>query len=286
MFQTSRPALILIGTLLALGFAWNALFSAQAWPAAASETAWRTLETGLDLGSFGGPEAGNPLRVLRIDPAHFDFKLLNASHSEAGKPLSAREWVRRHGLVAAINASMYQADHMTSVSLMQTRDHVNNTWFSRDKALLAFDPLSASMPPVQILDRDCQNVPKLRDQYQTLIQSIRMISCDGKNVWAQQPQKKWSAAAIGQDASGRVLFIHSRSLVTTHDLIEHLLGLPLDLKRAMYVEGGPESQLYIKGADEEWEFVGNFNYNEPGDAGNTIGWPVPNVVGIVRHSGP
>jgi len=136
---------------------------------------------------------------------------------------------------------------------------------------------------VQILDRDCQDVPKLRGQYATLIQSIRMISCEGANVWSQQPHRKWSAAAIGQDRQHRILFIHSRARLTVHDLIDHLLALPLDLKRAMYVEGGPESQLYVRSGGREWEFVGNFNHSDSRETGNTIGWPVPNVVGIVPH---
>lgn len=177
---------------------------------------------------------------------------------------------------------MYQKDHLTSVSLMQTGDHINNSWFSKDKAMLAFHPVSPSLQPVQILDRDCQDLPKLRTQYQTLVQSIRMISCDGKNVWSPS-KRKWSMSAIGQDKEGHVLFIHVRSAMSTHDLINHLLKLPLHLKRAMYTEGGPEAQMFIQAGEQQHHFIGNFNHHSGKGMGNTIAWPIPNVIGIQRR---
>ncbi|NIP99735.1 MAG: phosphodiester glycosidase family protein [Nitrospinaceae bacterium] len=249
------------------------------------QSPWLLLEPGLEFGTFSPPkksEVGDSLiRVLRIDPRQFKFSLLNASASPGGKRLSAREWVRRNGMVAAINASMYQADNKTSVSLMKTRGHVNNSWFSKDRSLLAFDPTEPQLPAVQILDRDCQNVPRLRKRYQTLIQSIRMISCNGKNVWSQQ-KKKWSTAAIGMDRFGFILFIHVRSPFSTHDLIANLLKLPLNLKRAMYVEGGSEAQLYIRSGKREMEFVGSYSTGSNETDANNLAWPIPNVVAISR----
>lgn len=249
---------------------------------------WQNIEPGLELATFPAPGKSMPasarsVRILRIDPVRFQFRLLNASSFKGGKPLSARQWSLHHSLVATINASMYQRDHMTSVSYMKTGKHTNNTWFSKDKALLAFDPDSKKLPPVQILDRDCQDVKRLRKEYRSLVQSIRMVSCDRKNVWAQQPRKKWSVAAIGEDRKGRILFIHSRVPTSVHDLIEYLLSLkPVQLKRAMYVEGGPEAQLFVNAGEKPLEFVGTFKNSRPDSAGNTIGWPIPNVIGIVR----
>jgi len=67
------------------------------------------------------------IRVLRIDPQQFELRLMNASAIEQGRALSAKEWCRRYGLVAAMNASMYQQDYKTSVSLMRTRSPLS-TW--------------------------------------------------------------------------------------------------------------------------------------------------------------
>lgn len=248
---------------------------------------WRQLESGLELGSFIASQKSHlgdsVIRVLRIDLKYFEFRLLNASARSQGQRKSAREWVNENGLIAGINASMYQKDNLTSVSYMKAGDHVNSSWFSKDRAFLAFDPRDKAFPSVKIFDRDCENFDEVREQYGSLIQSIRMVSCNGENVWVQR-EKKWSAAAIGMDAKGRMLFIHVRSPYSTHDFIEILLGLPIDLKRAMYVEGGKDAQLYINTDKYEFEFVGNYARGVDNTESNTFAWPVPNVVGITRVS--
>jgi phosphodiester glycosidase len=246
---------------------------------------WVLLEPGLEFGAFVSPDKSpvgdNLIRILKIDPKRFQFRLLNASASPGNKRLSARKWARKNGLVAAINASMYQADKLTSVSLMKTFGHVNNNWYSKDRSLLVFDPKKKSLPQSQILDRDCQSVDQLRTLYHTLIQSIRMISCDGRNVWEQQ-NKKWSTAAIGMNQLGDILFIHVRSPFSTHDLIDNLLKLPIQLKRAMYVEGGSEAQMFIHSGKTEMEFVGSYSTGATETDANALAWPIPNVVGITR----
>jgi hypothetical protein len=253
---------------------------------ASSGTVWLKLEEGLDLGIFPSPvpsEIGDSkIRVLRIDPERFQFLLLNATAPGQGQPFTAKEWCQRNGLVAAINASMYQEDHRTSVSLMRTRTHVNNDNLSKDNSILAFDREDPDVPCVKIIDKECEDLNAWRKNYGTLVQSIRMISCRGKNVWTQQP-KKWSTAAIGTDLQERVLLIHVASPYSTHDLIEILMDLPLQLDRAMYVEGGPEAQLYVRSGDREYEYVGCYETGFVEIDLNYYAWPIPNVVGIARR---
>jgi hypothetical protein len=244
---------------------------------------WHRLADGLEKAIFVAPiasEAGTSLiHIFRIDPAFFEFKLLNASAQEDGQPLTAKQWCQQHGLVAAINASMYQTDYRSSVSLMRTRGHINNPRLSKDMAVLAFDRRNSRVPPVKIIDRQCDDFLDLKKHYHTLVQSIRMISCTGQNVWRQQPQK-WSTAAIGTDSDDRVLFIHVPSLYSTHDLINILLSLPLQISRAMYVEGGPEAQLYVRVGESEFEYTGS--HFSP-DGKSFLSRPIPNVIGIVER---
>jgi hypothetical protein len=222
------------------------------------------------------------IRVLRIDPERFDLRLLNASAREDGRLRTAREWAREHELVAAINASMFQTDYRSSVSLMINRGHVNNPRVSKDNTVLAFDRREADVPRAQIIDRTCQDFDALRESYRVLVQSIRMVSCRGRNVWADQPQK-WSIAAIGTDVSGHVLFIHCRSPYSVHDLIEMLLDLPLSLRNTMYVEGGREAQLYVRAPDGEIELYGSVEMGFLDADANRVAWPIPNAIGVVRR---
>ncbi len=251
-----------------------------------SVNVWQQLEPGLELGIFLAPqrsENGDSLiRVLRVDPRYFELQMLNASASEQHGLYTAKEWCQHYDLVAAINSSMYQKDYRTSVSLMRTKDHVNNPRLSKDKAILAFDRKSPNVPHVKIIDRQCENVHEWKEQYWSLVQSIRMISCKGRNVWSQQPQK-WSTALIAIDRTGKVLFIHVRSHYSTHDLINILLQLPLHISRAMYTEGGREAQLYIRSNEQEYEFIGTYN---GGLGSKKNARPIPNAVGIVRRKPP
>lgn len=250
-------------------------------PAAAG---WQTLETGLELGFLVSPDAApggdGVVRVLRIDPGRFELRLLSASGLD-GRARTARQWCADEGLVAALNASMYQGDYLTSVSLMRTRTHTNNARLTRHRAVLAFDSLDPETPPVKIIDLECEDFGDWEDRYGSFVQSIRMLSCNGENVWAQQ-SRKWSTAAVGIDGDERLLFVHVRSPFSTHDLIDRLIELPLGLKALMYAEGGPEAQLYVHASDREYEFVGSFEnaFSEADD--NHRAWPVPNVLGVVR----
>ena len=244
---------------------------------------WQKLAVGLEIGIFDSPQPAeigdSKIRILRIDPGRYELKLLNASVSKKGRSLSVRQWCRQNGLVAAVNASMFQADYKTSVSLMRTRTHVNNPRLSKDMAILAFDRLSDGVPEIKIIDRQCEDFKIWKNKYGTLIQSIRMISCKGKNVWRQQPQK-WSTVAIGIDKADRVLFIHVGSPYSTHDLINILKKLPIDIARAMYTEGGPQAQLYIKTGEHEYEFTGHSEIDFSNNANSLFSWPIPNAVGI------
>lgn len=255
-------------------------------PETNQKSGWQQLDKGLDLGIFLAPQAaagGDSLvRVLRIDPKYYQLRLLNASRVENGVPLTPKQWCRQNGLVAAINPSMYQTDYKTSVSLMRTKVHTNSARLSKDMTILAFDRQSANVPRVKMIDRQCEDFQSWKQKYGALVQSIRMISCTGKNVWKPQA-RRWSTSAIGVDQQDKVLFIHVRALYSTHDLINILKKLPLNISRAMYTEGGPQAQLYINSDGKEWEFTGSYETNSNEANEGSISWPLPNVLGISKR---
>jgi hypothetical protein len=245
---------------------------------------WQALEPGLDLARLEGPPGGSGdgvVTVVRIDPARFELRLLNASAPGQGAAHSARDWAARAGAAVVVNAAMYQEDLRTSVSLMRARGHVNQRRVSKDRAVLAFDPLAGDLPPVRIIDRDCEDLDALGPRYGTLVQSIRLVSCERKNVWVPA-ERRTSAAIVGLDGAGRVLFVHARTAWPISTLADALIAAPIDLRRAMYVEGGPEAQLFVDAGGRELELVGAFE-RVPRVAQNGEGWPIPNVLAAVRR---
>jgi hypothetical protein len=252
---------------------------------AAETIAWQSLEPGLQYAEVVSPiraaDGDSIIRLLRVDPTHFALQLLNASASQDGARHTAHEWAHDNGLQAAINASLYQTDYRTSIALMRTQTHVNNPRLSKHNAVLLFDRLDGSVPPLQLLDRTCGDLASTQRHYGSAVQSIRMISCHRTNVWGQA-DRTWSSAAVGVDGQGRFLLIHMRAPLSTHDLADALLALPLDLHETMYVEGGPEAQLYVNAGGREIEVVGSHGSTFSAIE-NDAALPIPNVIGIKRR---
>lgn len=242
---------------------------------------WTPLAPGLELMEVVSPTPStigdSTVRVVRVDPERWELDLKMAMQEEHG-PLSAPQWAERHDLAVVINASMFEPSGR-STFFMVDGDVENNATLRSDKDLLAFGAVAAGTPPVAIIDRGCDDFAVERKKYTTFVQSIRMLSCDGRNVWTQSP-RSWSHAVIGVDTSGRVLLIHARSPWSTHDFIEILRALPLDLARLQYAEGGPEASLAVHVGGHEHSWVGSYETGFLESDANTRAWSLPSVIGV------
>ena len=248
---------------------------------------WQKLESGLYIGTFDPDKKSKiyheKIVILKMDPKVLSLKLLSAS--ERGRKLrTAKQWCTEFGLLAAINASMYQSsDFLRSTGYMRNYDHVNNAHIHKDYgALLLFNPIETSLPEVQMVDRRAQkNWKSLMQKYHSVVQNYRMISNGSKADWPKRIVMH-RIAAIGMDREDHVLFILSRALYSTHDFINVLLSLQIDIKSAMYVEGGPEATLYLnldRSRTQSAEDLGRNLSQHIDESPSTL----PNVVGIVRR---
>ena len=250
--------------------------------------AWEIIEPGIQLKTFNltldPAEEQHEINILRIDPAHYDFRLIAADRQQQ-RTATLKEWSGQEGLTGAINASMYREDRQQSTGYMKTGGHLNNGYINpRFGAFLVFDPKNPSLPQIQIVDRSYQDWKYLIGQYDTVIQNFRLISIKQENLWPRT-DKKHSIAAVGMDKQGRVLFMHSQVPMSIHDFNTAILGLPIDIFNAMYVEGGPEAAMYLKTATREHSWQGRHEHLLL-ETFNQKLWPVPNVIGIVpKHHG-
>ena len=260
------------------------LWMCPPWCIPADRGLWKRVDEGLFVGEFDPPQkqAGreSKITVVKIDPKSYSFKLLCAS--ELGKlRRPPKAWCQDYNLISAINAGMYQKDGITNVGYMKNFDHLNNPRIANTyKAVLAFNRVESAIPPIRIIDLGCEDFQTLRDRYQTLIQGIRMISCQQENVWSQQ-DKAFGMAVLGIDKGGNVLFILSEAPHSGYDFINILLSLPLSIYNAMYLEGGREANLYFSAKNLQFERMGRHATDSEGDK-IAIAWPVPNVIGIVK----
>lgn len=259
------------------------------WPsssATAEENApWHRIDRGMEIAEFPIPRRYPPddarITVLRIDPDECSFVLLSASE-EDNERKTISQWAKEHQLLAAINAGMFLPDGITSVGYMKNFKHVNNAHVSRHNAVLAFNPTNSDLPDIQIIDRECQDFSTLKRQYQTMIQSIRMISCKRENVWKQQ-DSRWNTAAVALDEDGNVLFLFSPPSISVHDFADMLLELPIAVSVTMYMEGGPQASFFVSSGDFHLEKHGHLDTGFEGELGLQVAFPIPNVVGVVRR---
>ncbi|MDP3758343.1 MAG: phosphodiester glycosidase family protein, partial [Candidatus Daviesbacteria bacterium] len=204
---------------------------------------WKKIAKGLsftEIDSKIKSEIGDSkLTVLKINPEYYKFNLIS-SKERGEENKTAKEWAKTNGLVAVINAGMYQDDYKTNTGFMKNYDFINNGKLNEKDyhAVVAFNKKDETVPDFQIIDLKCQNWDELKKKYNSFTQGIRMIDCNQKNRWSQQ-NKKWSMSAIGTDKQGNCLFMFARSPYSVHDFNNLLLKSPLDIYNVMYLEGGP-----------------------------------------------
>jgi hypothetical protein len=219
------------------------------------------------------------LTLVRVDPKRHRFVVLTALAD--GGARKAPAWVEDFRIAGAINASMFHADQR-SIGLLVDADTVNN---GRDNPKLggffAFDPVDASSPPVVFAGRSCAgfDLAELRKRYRAVVQNYRMLDCDGSPLrWADP--KQFSAAAIGLDRDGHVVFIHSRKPHVMTRLNELVADPALGIVAAHYVEGGPEASLFVDIGEHSVSEVGSFETGFFESDENLGFWDIPNVIGF------
>jgi hypothetical protein len=247
--------------------------------------AWQSLAPGMELGKFSAnrPSRSGDSRItiLRIDPNHWSLEFIGLSLDDGSSSRTARQWSKAHRLTAAINAGMFGTDYRTHIGYLRFRNHVNNDNVNAYQSVAAFDPRRDGLPRFRIFDLDEPGVSmqSILQDYASAVQNLRLIKRPGQNQWTQQ-EKTWSEAALGEDESGRILFIFCRSPYSMHDLNNELLQLDIGLVAAQHLEGGPQAQLYINTGEMEFAMSGSHGTSFSDNDDVSTAWPIPNVLGV------
>lgn len=254
---------------------------------ALSSGRFHELEPGLALGRFVSPTPSTVgdglITALKVDPTRFSVEVLSASREHPGQGLTGQAWSARHELLAVINAGMFAMDHSTATFALIDQGQENNpTLAPKAGSALLLEPNDPGLPSARLLDLRCDDLAGQRALYTSLVQSYRLLDCDGQPAWSPS-HKIWSHALVGMDHSGNILFIHARSPWSTRDFTEFLLSLPLDIARLHYAEGGPEATLYLSYGERDLLLVGSYETGFNENDGNHQAWRVPNVIGVRRR---
>ena len=235
--------------------------------AAPNPIPWRQLQPGVEFASA-------PLYIVRIDPAVARLTVALASETHSA-PQKAADWCRTSHLAVAINAGMFKDDHKSNVGYLRHGKYLNNPQWNDYRAAVAINSNRARW-----LDLDSDKA-QITDDYDIVIQNLRLITKNRKNVWAPN-RRQWSEAALAIDDKGRLLFLFSRAPYSMKEFNALLLSLPLNIAGAMHLEGGPEASLSIHTGGVDLDLAGSYETGFWPDDSNVRQWPIPNVLGVVR----
>jgi hypothetical protein len=228
-------------------------------------------------------DAASPcLDLVRIDLADHALSILAASR-EGGGARPAPKWADDFHLVAAINLAMFSDDGSPVALAVDARGAINPHDSKSYGGFLAFDPVDPHDAPAIVAGRSCKDfdLAALRRRYRAVVQSYRLLDCDGGAIAWKDP-KRYSAAAVGVDRAGRLVLVHVRAPFTMKALSASLARPALGLAGAIFVEGGPEASVVVR-AQYRLDLIGSYEdaFNPHDD--NYRFWDLPNVLGVVAR---
>jgi len=249
-------------------------------------SSWQALAAGVEAATFTlpldkpAPVAGSSplLHVVRIDPSTAELRAHLAS--EPGeRARTAAAWCHEKGLVAAINLGMYKDDLVSNVGYARKAQHRNNGHVNDYRSFLGFGARREGIPAALLWDAEDGGAKAHLEEYDVVVQNLRLIRGGGVSVW-KKPTQRWSEAAIASDKQGRILFLFVGTPVAMSELTTALLALPLDIDRAMHVEGGPEASLSLCVTGAHRDLNGAFRSGVLADVAAPGQMPIPNIIGV------
>lgn len=273
--------------ILLLLVIWANSLSAQIQDTSQYKLNWTRLTDGIWICEPSLPEksiAGDSkCTIVKIDPQLNDFKLLTAS--EHGKfNRTAMEWGNEFGVSIAFNAGMYfLSNQSVSRGYMQNYNHINNSKLNLSyNIVLAFNPKNSKDPSFKIFDLSCDSFDSFSNKYNSFSQVMRMVDCSGKGLsWDKRAGQKCSMIFIASDVSDNIYILFVRSPYTHNYMINYLLSLPIKAKIAGYLEGGPETSLYVKTDSIMLKKWGSYVSKTYENDNNDHFWKIPNVIGVI-----
>lgn len=247
---------------------------------------WRPLAPGVEYRSFQlepAPTAGDGvLHVVRVDAAQAPLELALASEEKDGQTRSCGAWANEKGYLVAINAGMYATDYKTNVGYLRNGAHENNgKWSETYQSVLVFGPKEQGLPSAQLLDREAKEFAATAKRYRSVVQNLRLLKGEGVSVWKPNG-RAWSEAALAVDAQGRLLFLFSRTPYEMAEFNRRVVALPLEIRRAMHLDGGPPASFSVRAEGLSLDLTGTYESGLFERGENARQWKLPNVLGVKR----
>ena len=212
---------------------------------------WEVLDAGLEIAEFNIPElsskADSTMIIIRIDPEIFNFNVFSEKEY-AISSVDAISWANKQDLILAVNGGLYEPDG-TPTGYYRNYSFLGNPIYKNNYNMcFVCNPKIDDHPNAQLVDLEQANSDSLIENYNTVLQSIRIVDSKRNNVW--KTQRYVSVAFLGEDEQGAILIIYTSHYYNIPELVDELLSMSLNLEKLMYLEGLVHS-LYFKYGEKQ-----------------------------------
>lgn len=231
--------------------------------------------------------------VLKFDPTYCNFSVYGATIDNT-KLRSLVGWLKDYQLLAAINASMYLPDKISSIGYLKKNNKFSNAHIGKKLGAFfvanPYEKYKGKIPEVAILytndpqfskfiaKEEKQDLSTILDKYQVVVQNFQLLELTNKDNKLWEGQRRHSIASLGEDSQGKILLMYASIPTTINDFITVLRkNSQLNIKRAMYLEGGTEAAMLYQGKKA---FLWQVNDNIKLFLKGVI--LLPNVIGIKK----
>jgi hypothetical protein len=222
----------------------------------------------------------NQISIVQFNPLLFEFDLISTSENNVLE--NARYWQKNLDLNIIFNAGMHKLkDNVIHRYYMRNYEHLNNPLLNQSiNGVIAFNPKNNDLSPLMIFDLVYDDWSYVNSNYNSIIQGMRMLDCNGNPVYWDSSNQFCSMIILAMDKSNLCYIVFSRSPYSHNQMIDILKSLPFELINAVYLEGGDRCNFIVSTSEFKACQVGSFvsNYNE-NDNNQTL-FPFPNYIGV------
>jgi len=208
---------------------------------------FRAVGRGLEFAVLSGDpycrQGSSDIAILRVDPAQARVRVHHYS-TVSDKPLDILTWQRRTGAAVVFNAGQYYPDLSYMGMLVSGGRPLSSKPHPTFKALLVAEPVGAG-PRARVLDLEHDVFDAQRPQWKEIAQSFMLFDVRGTVRVRKSPQIA-PRTVVAEDAEHRLLIFTSEGSYTLSDFATLLRAAPLQLTRAMSMDGGDEAQMCVR----------------------------------------
>lgn len=265
-----RKAAIVLAGMMAMG---AGLASAESNPSH-SPPKWVDIGDGILFSmarAYRYCRKGQPdMALVRVNPANVKVQAHYFRVHRAEEPMTLTQWQRMTGSMVIFNGSQYYPDLRPMGWFIQDGRNLGTSAVKAWKGLLAAHPTQDGLPPATIIDMDEHPYSLQSLPYKVAVQSLMLFDARGM---LRTRKSDWIAnrTIVAEDRQGRILVLCTEGGYTLWEVAMLLQEGPLEIHRAMVLDGGFETQLAVRSESFSYTLYGQWSIGDSGE------WSIPGI---------